>query len=133
HRGQVEELPGAVEAHRLPATVELDGAEDALPLLRAGDALGAHPDRTGIDPARVAAPAAAAAKLADARAADVAGKQALAHPTVLRQRLCGDKFSATFGGLCRRHARSSTLRGRPPRCRPGCAVHSCFTSSTSRS
>ena len=40
------------------------------------------PDRPRVHPARVAAPAAAAAQLVDARVADLAGAQAIAHPSV---------------------------------------------------
>src|SRR5262245_46757401 len=99
----MQQLAGAVEAHRLPAPVQLDAFEHALAALAARHAVRTEPDRTAGDPALVAAPAATAAQLVDARSANLA----IAHRSVVGQPDRSGKFSATLP-TCRRRARSST-------------------------
>src|SRR5262249_6460608 len=91
-RIEVQQLPGAVEAQRLPAAEQLDRFEHAPALLAAGQAASTQPDRSRIHPPRVAAPAPPAAQLANGGVTDVAS----VHPSLVGPPDRGRKFSATL-------------------------------------
>src|SRR5678815_3801749 len=80
----MQELSGAVEAHRPPASEQLDDLQDAMPTLAARQATRPGPDRAWLHPARVAAPATSTPQLVHGRRAHLATISRFGHPLAPR-------------------------------------------------